>query len=187
VKIGALRATHPHLIFKSSKAKKRLQPTPYPPPTDECLSSHPPRPSLVGAPNGNPHPPRAPTTSSPASPRRCPGQAPAPGTTRGGRSTANRRRGRMAASPPASRPRPWRSAASNLEVAPWYSNGQGRVRVKHLPTCWHTHLSLLYPYPPNVTGKNPYPYPYPQGTRGVKGYRMGININMLLSSYLRVQ
>jgi hypothetical protein len=40
-------------------------------------------------------------------------------------------------------------------------NGQGRVRVKHLPTRWHTRLSLLYPYPSNVTGKNTYPYPYP--------------------------
>jgi hypothetical protein len=40
-------------------------------------------------------------------------------------------------------------------------NTQGRVRVKHLPARWHTRLSLLYPYPPNVTGKNPYPYPYP--------------------------
>jgi hypothetical protein len=38
-------------------------------------------------------------------------------------------------------------------------NGQGRVRVKHLPTRWHTRLSLSYPYPPNVTGTNPYPYP----------------------------
>jgi hypothetical protein len=66
-------------------------------------------------------------------------------------------------------------------------NGQGRVRVKHLPTRWHTRLSLLYPYPPNVMGKNPYPYPYPQGTRRVKGYPMGININMSLSSYIRVQ
>jgi hypothetical protein len=66
-------------------------------------------------------------------------------------------------------------------------NGQGRVRVKHLPVRWHTRLSLLYPYPPNITGKNSYPYPYPQGTRRVKGYPMGININMSLSSYLRVQ
>jgi hypothetical protein len=64
-------------------------------------------------------------------------------------------------------------------------SGQGRVRVKYLPARWHTRLSLLYPYPPNVTGKNP--YPYPQGTRRVKGYPMGININMSLSSYIRVQ
>jgi hypothetical protein len=62
-------------------------------------------------------------------------------------------------------------------------NGQGRVRLKYLPARWHTRLSLLYPYPPNVTGKNPYPYPYPQGKR----YPMFININMSLSSYLRVQ
>jgi hypothetical protein len=62
-------------------------------------------------------------------------------------------------------------------------NRQGRVRLKHLPARWHTRLSLLYPYPPNVTGKNPYPYPYPQGKR----YPMGINIDMSLSSYLRVQ
>jgi hypothetical protein len=66
-------------------------------------------------------------------------------------------------------------------------NGQGRVRVKHLPARWHTRLFILYPYPPNVTGKNPYPYPYPQGTRRVKGYPMGININMPLSSYSRLQ
>jgi hypothetical protein len=44
--------------------------------------------------------------------------------------------------------------------------GRGRVRVKHLPACWHTRLSLLYPYSPNVTGKNP----YPQGKRVPDGY-----------------
>jgi hypothetical protein len=66
-------------------------------------------------------------------------------------------------------------------------NGQGRVRVKYLPVRLHIRLSLLYPYPPNITGKNPYPYPYPQGTRRVKGYPMGININMSLSSYIRIQ
>jgi hypothetical protein len=60
-------------------------------------------------------------------------------------------------------------------------NGLCRVRVKHLPARWHTRLALLYPYPPNVTGKNP--YPCPQGKR----YPMGININMSLSSYIRVQ
>jgi hypothetical protein len=38
-------------------------------------------------------------------------------------------------------------------------NGKGRVRVKHLPGRWYTRLSLVYPYPPNVMGKNPYPYP----------------------------
>jgi hypothetical protein len=45
-------------------------------------------------------------------------------------------------------------------------NGQGRVRVKHLPARWHTRLSLLYLYPPNVTGKNP----YPQGKMVPDGY-----------------
>jgi hypothetical protein len=67
------------------------------------------------------------------------------------------------------------------------ANEQGRVRVKHLPAHWHTRLSLLYPYPPNVMGKNPYPYPYPQRTRRVKWYPMGININMSFSLYIRVQ
>jgi hypothetical protein len=54
-------------------------------------------------------------------------------------------------------------------------NGQGRVRVKHLPARWHTRLSLVYPYPLNVTGKNPYPYP------------QGINKNISISTYPRVQ
>jgi hypothetical protein len=66
-------------------------------------------------------------------------------------------------------------------------NGRGKVSVKHLPARWHTRLALLYPYPSNVTGKNPYPYPYPQDTRRVNGYPMGIKINMSLSSYIRVQ
>jgi hypothetical protein len=64
-------------------------------------------------------------------------------------------------------------------------NGQGRVRVNHLPTRWHTCLSLVYPYPSNVTGKNP--YPYPQGTHRVIGYPQGMNINMSISSYPRLQ
>jgi hypothetical protein len=79
------------------------------------------------------------------------------------------------------------NSSLNMGVRTRDGNGQGRVRVKHLPARWHTRLALLYPYPPNVMGKNPYPYPYPQGTRRVKGYPMGININMSLSSYIRVQ
>jgi hypothetical protein len=77
------------------------------------------------------------------------------------------------------------TTATDYTSIPRDGNGQGRVRVKHLPARWHTCLALLYPYPPNVTGKNT--YPYPQGTRRVKGYPMGININMSLRSYIRVQ
>jgi hypothetical protein len=72
-------------------------------------------------------------------------------------------------------------------LVPWTrdGNGQGRVRIKHLAYPSNSFV----PLPAKCNGKNPYPYPYPypQGTRKVKGYPMGININMSLSSYIIVQ